>query len=154
MRPICPRCRRPVTVCYCDALTTLETKTRVVVLQHPREKDMPIGTARMASLCLPNLQLHVGVKWDGSAALRAATSDPERPAILLYPAEGARDILRDPPPGPVTLIVVDGTWSQARHIVRANPELASLPRYAFDAPEPSPYRIRNASRRCANRCAR
>jgi len=27
--------------------------TRVVILQHRRERDMPIGTARMAKLCLP-----------------------------------------------------------------------------------------------------
>lgn len=141
-RAVCPRCRRPVTVCYCAALTTIDTATRVVILQHPREEGMPIGTARMASLCLPRATVHVGVRWDGSDTLRDATSDPARPAILLYPGPGARDVLADPPKGPVTLIVVDGTWSQTRTVVRLNPALASLPRYAFRAPAPSDYRIR------------
>ncbi|RPI67076.1 MAG: NAD-dependent epimerase/dehydratase family protein, partial [Ignavibacteriae bacterium] len=81
--------------------------TRVVILQHPREKDMPIGTARMAALCLPQARLHVGVDWDGRHVLRDATSAPARPAILLWPGPGARDILTEPPAGPVTLIVVD-----------------------------------------------
>jgi hypothetical protein len=42
----------------------------------------------------------------------------------------------------VTLIVVDGTWSQARRVMRDNPLLQTLPRYAFTAPEASIYRIR------------
>ena len=145
-RSMCGRCRRPTSVCYCVALPRLDTATRVVILQHPRERDMPIGTARMASLCLPAAELHVGVRWTDSAPLTRAIGDPTRTPILLYPGPGARDILRDPPRGPVTLIVVDGTWSQARTVVRDNPMLQALPRYAFATPEPSHYRIRREPR--------
>jgi len=139
---MCSRCERPVTVCYCSALTTLETRSRIVILQHPREQGMPIGTAHMAHLCLPQSSLHVGIEWDDTDVLRDACCDLERPPILLYPGPEARDILRDPPSSPVTLIVVDGTWSQAHTVVRDNPRLAALPRYTFEAPEPSNYRIR------------
>jgi DTW domain-containing protein YfiP len=132
-------------VCYCHALPRIDTATRVVILQHPRERDMPIGTARMASLCLPRAELRVGIQWTGEL-LAGAIGDPARPAILLYPGPGARDILRDPPRGPVTLVVVDGTWSQARTVVRDNPVLQALPRYAFATPEPSQYRIRREPR--------
>lgn len=145
-RPVCARCRRPTKVCYCAALPTLDTTTRVVILQHPRERDMPIGTARMASLCLPNAALHVGVRWDAHAPLAAALGDPARPPILLYPGPGAKDILAEPPRGPVTLVVVDGTWSQAKTVVRDNPVLQALPRYAFSTPAPSQYRIRKEPR--------
>jgi len=141
-RAMCPRCRRPTTVCYCAAIEPLSTATRVMILQHPRERDVPIGTARMASLCLPNAVLRVGVRWDDDPALAAVLADPARPPILLYPGPGARDILREPPTGPVTLVVVDGTWSQAKTVVRDNAVLRALPRYAFRAPEPSQYRIR------------
>src|SRR5204863_4222267 len=65
---------------------------------------------------------------------------------LLYPGPGARDILREPPAHPVTLVVVDGTWSQAKTVVRDNPILRALPRYAFATPEPSQYRIRREPR--------
>ncbi len=141
-REVCARCRRPVSVCYCAHVRPLETRTRIVLLQHPRERDVPIGTARMASLCLPNAELHVGVHWRGSTALARALSDPERPAALLYPGPGAVDVVAHPPATPVTLVVVDGTWSQTRKVVRENPELAALPRYAFTPPSPSEYRIR------------
>ncbi len=129
-------------MCYCARLPRLETATRIVILQHTRERDMAHGTARMASLCLPGASLHVGVDWARHAPVMRALADPARPAILLYPGPGARDILREPPTGPVTLVVVDGTWPQARRVVRDNPALAALPRYAFTSPEPSRYRIR------------
>ncbi len=142
MREVCARCQRPTRVCYCAHVPHIETKTRVVVLQHPRERDVPIGTARMASLCLPQSELHVGLRVSDVPELASALRDPARPAILLYPGEGAIDVVRDPPRGPVTLVVVDGTWAQARKIVRGDPELARLPRYAFVPPQPSEYRIR------------
>ncbi|MBP9085288.1 MAG: DTW domain-containing protein [Kofleriaceae bacterium] len=141
-RPLCTRCRRPPAVCYCAELTLLPTKTRVVLLQHPRERDNAIGTAWMASLCLPNSELHVGIRWNQQSAMAAAITNPAAPAVLLYPGADAKDILLDPPQGPVTLVVVDGTWSQAKTLVRDNPILAALPRYAFSAPVPSEYRIR------------
>ena len=141
-RPRCVRCRRPEIVCYCAALPRLETRTKVVILQHPRERDVAIGTAHMARLCLPDAELHVGAHWGEHGPLRRALADAARPPILLYPGPGARDILCEPPPGPVTLVVVDGTWSQAHCVVRDNPVLHALPRYAFYAPEPSEYRIR------------
>jgi DTW domain-containing protein YfiP len=145
-RAVCARCRRPQRVCYCRHITPIETATRIVLLQHPRERDVAIGTARMASLCLPSSELHVGVDWDGSPDLARALSDPARPPALLYPGEGAIDIAQSPPPGPITLVVVDGTWSQTKTLVRHNSRLAALPRYAFVPPAPSEYRIRREPR--------
>ena len=145
-RVVCTRCRRPGTVCYCAFLPRLDTNTRVLLLQHPRERDVPIGTAHMASLCLPNSELLVGVEWEGDPTLDRLLSDPSRPPILLYPGPGAKDVTTDPPAGPVTLVVVDGTWSLAKKVVKLNPRLASLPRYAFTPPRPSEYRIRREPR--------
>jgi DTW domain-containing protein len=145
-RPICPRCRRPQAVCYCEHLPLLSTRTRVVLLQHPRERDMPIGTAHMASLCLEGSELHVGISFEGVREVSAAIGDPARPAYLLYPGEGALDVDREPPPGPVTLVVVDGTWAHARSLLRHNPSIKALPRLSFSPAAPSEYRIRREPR--------
>ncbi|HEY3351914.1 MAG TPA: tRNA-uridine aminocarboxypropyltransferase [Polyangia bacterium] len=141
-RAVCPRCRRPVRVCYCRHITPLETTTRVVLLQHPRERDVAIGTAYMASLCLPRAELHVGVDWSDSPALARALADPGRRAVLLYPGAGAVDLAPTPPAEPLTLVVVDGTWAQTRKVVRLNPALRALPRVTFTPATPSEYRIR------------
>jgi DTW domain-containing protein YfiP len=125
----------------------IETLSRVVLLQHPRERHMPLGTARMASLCLPNSELHVGNVWHRSRALLRALSDPERPPMLLFPSPDARDLDSDPPVGPITLIVVDGTWSNSRKMVRRDPTLSGLPKLGFRPARPSEYRIRREPHR-------
>lgn len=145
-RADCGRCARPLVACYCEHVTPVETRTRVVVLQHPRERHKAIGTARIAALCLPNAEILVGVDFERDERARSLLADPEAPAILLYPSPGARDLRSDPPKGPVTLVVLDGTWSQARTLLRDNPWLQGLPRVAFTPDRPSEYRIRREPR--------
>jgi DTW domain-containing protein YfiP len=113
-----------------------------VILQHPRERDVPVGTARLAELALRNVERHVGVEFSSSSAVTRAVTDPDAPAILLFPSDGARDLLSDAPETPVTLVVIDGTWSQATKVLKINPHLARLPRYCLRPAKPSRYRIR------------
>lgn len=148
-RAVCERCRRPTSVCYCAHLVSLETQTRVILLQHPREKKVPVGTARLAHLCLPGSELHVGLDFDNDAQVRAALTfaetpgdGPIRPAYLLFPGPNAIDLAEARPAGPITLVVVDGTWWQARKLLKRNTLLASLPQIRFTPPAPSNYRIR------------
>ncbi|MBI5547932.1 MAG: DTW domain-containing protein, partial [Deltaproteobacteria bacterium] len=79
--------------------------------------------------------------FDGNPELQAALSDPERPAALLYPGAGAQDLSAAVPKGPITLVVVDGTWAQARQVVRRSPALGRLPRYCFAPAAPSEYDV-------------
>ena len=141
-REVCYRCMRPARVCFCAHVPRLASPTRVLFLQHPREEFMPIGTARMAALCLEGAEVVVGVEVEGDPRVRDALDDPERTPILLWPGPGARDLAAEPPEGPVTLVVVDGTWSLAKKLVRSNPRVAALPRYALTPDRPSEYRIR------------
>lgn len=145
-RADCPRCGRPLVACYCAHVEPIETKTRIVVLQHPRERNKAIGTARIAALCLPALEIVVGVDFEQDERTRALLDDPARPAVLLYPSPGARDLATDPPEGPVTLVVLDGTWNQAKSLLKHNAWLERLPRVAFDPARPSEYRIRREPR--------
>ena len=140
-RDVCRRCRRPSVVCYCAHLPRLPTRTRVLVLQHPRERRVGIGTARMAHLALPNSILRVGIHF-ASDPVVTATLAGSAPSYLLFPGPAARDIRTLAIDEPITLVVVDGTWSQARTLVRVNPALAALPRIAFVPRRPSDYRIR------------
>ena len=135
-------CRRPKRVCYCASVQAIDTRTRVLILQHPRESDVPINTARIAALCLSNSSLHVGLDFAQDRGLRAALADEALPAVLLYPSDDAKDLALDPPPGPVTLVVIDGTWWQASKLFKLNPFLHSLPRYGLAPSEESRYRIR------------
>jgi DTW domain-containing protein len=126
---------------------SLPTRTRVILLQHPRERHVPIGTARLAHLCLPGSELHVGVDFEDDRQVQAALAgDPGRPAHLLFPGPNAIDLAEAEAEarlaGPITLVVVDGTWWQARKLLKRNAALAALPQIRFTPPAPSRYRIR------------
>ena len=139
-RPLCLRCLRPESVCYCGKLNHVETRTHVVFLQHPRERRVPVSTARMAHLSLPNSELHHGVEFEQDARIRALAAEPG--TYVLFPGDGAVEpaALRDTPPRNV--IVVDGTWSLARKVIKVNPTLRALPRIGFVPRKPGNYRIR------------
>lgn len=141
-RSVCAGCSRPSVVCICASIRRVSTQTRVVILQHPRESDVAINTARLVELQLERAERHVAVKLDEAPALRARLGDPAAPPILLYPGPDAIDLAQAPPPGPVTLVVLDGTWWQAKKLFQQNPELAQLPRYSLSPSAPSRYRIR------------
>ena len=136
----CLRCRRPAAFCLCSELVPCATRTRVVILQHPREHTMKLGTARLAHLALASSELHVGVRFDDHPRVMALAREP-RGVALLYPGSDAIPIDRVDAP-PHTLVVVDGTWHTARKIVARNRLLRALPRVAVHPDAPSAYRIR------------
>jgi DTW domain-containing protein YfiP len=114
----------------------------VLILQHPRERRVAIGTGRMTHLALPNSELHAGIVFEEHARVRALAAE----GALLFPGGAARapHELRDEHPR--VLVVLDGTWSQARSLYRLNPFLHELPRIGFTPPTPSGYRIRREPR--------
>ena len=138
-RLLCCRCHRPATACWCAGLTPIETATRVVFLQHPREAKVAIGTARIAHLGLAGSELHEGVDFADHPRVAELVARPG--TALLFPGEGAiaPDALERPPE---TLLVIDGTWPQARKMMALNPALRALPRIGFVPRKPGNYRIR------------
>ena len=71
----------------------------------------------------------------------ALAGEDGRPAYLLFPGPNA-STSRVRSDEPITLVVVDGTWWQARKLTKRNAELAALPQLRFTPPAPSNYRIR------------
>jgi DTW domain-containing protein YfiP len=140
-RAVCGRCRRPLSVCYCAHVPDLATRTRVMLLQHPRERHVAVGTARMAHLALPNSVLRLGIDFSTDPVVCAALKESP-PPFLLFPGPRAVDAAALPKDRAVTLIVLDGTWWQARKLLHLNPALAALPQVAFTPRQPSAYRIR------------
>jgi DTW domain-containing protein YfiP len=140
-RPSCRGCGRALVTCFCDRITVLPTRTRILLLQHPREQRVAIGTARMARLALPNSQLRVGLDFAEDREVRAALAQSAA-TYVLFPGPGASPIEQLPRDLSITLIVLDGTWWQAHKLLKLNPAIAALPRVAFRPRQPSAYVIR------------
>jgi len=132
-------------MCYCSGLPTVETDTRIVVLQHPHERTHPFGTARLVRMCLPNASLHVPFA-GFTGTLEHRVDVPERAAVL-FPHPDAPDLAELPAhERPDCLIAIDGTWSHAKRLYRENEWLHALPHVRLSPSAPSRYRIRKEPR--------
>jgi len=141
-RPQCPRCLRPTTHCLCPLIPSLDSRTRVLLLQHPSEVNHALNTARLAALGLVNAQLVVGEVFEGLSTL---LNPPGYQARLLFPADDAQPLQAyTPSDEPLLLVVPDGTWRKARKLLHLNPLLAALPRVTLADGGVSRYRLRKA----------
>ena len=141
-RPQCSRCLRPAAHCLCALIPSLDSRTRVLVLQHPSEVNHALNTARLAALGLNNAQLVVGEVFDDLPTL---LNPPGYQARLLFPADDAQPLQAYAPGAqPLLLVVPDGTWRKARKLLHLNPVLAALPRVTLVEGAVSRYRLRKA----------
>jgi DTW domain-containing protein YfiP len=138
VRAHCHRCRKPQAVCVCVELPRLANRTEVIILQHPREREHPFGTARFAELGLERVRTYVHYGLGRSPS--PIETLPEGTAVI-FPSEGARDLREvEPPPA---LLFLDGTWAQARTLHRINPVLATLQHLRITPRVQSRYQIRS-----------
>jgi tRNA-uridine aminocarboxypropyltransferase len=137
VRATCKTCLRPVSFCVCALAPPVDARTRVVLLQHPREARVAICSARLTRRALLNAELHRGVVFEDHARVRELAAAPG--AALLFPGEGsvpAASLAASPPP---VLFVLDGTWFHAGRMLSRNPALALLPRLSVTSEVPSSY---------------
>jgi tRNA-uridine aminocarboxypropyltransferase len=144
--PICNTCRRPTVACVCDRIVSYETERRVLVLQHPQERDALLGTAQILVASLPKAKLVVGLSWRNLAhALGEEGVDVRRWAVLFPDSESPGDQVASRRGATVPaktlegIIVLDGTWSKAKTLWWRNPWLSKLNRLTQKPTKPSIY---------------
>lgn len=142
MRPVCPRCHLPLPACLCAWVRPTANWLPLLVLQHPQEAAQAKGSLRLLGLSLSACRVQVGESFD--AAALAAWLGPPGSSWLLYPDAPGAPPAADGLPQPAQLVLLDGTWRQARALLRRHPALQALPRWALPGVAPSRYRIRRA----------
>jgi len=160
----CSRCDKPTSYCVCDRITPQAVRTRVLILQHPQEQDRDLGTASLLLAMLPTATKRVGLSWASLAhALEEEDVDPKRWAVLypsslkraLTPAELKmerllldRDGARHTGAPFEGIVVLDGSWSQAKALWWRNAWLLKLGRVVLHPTEPTIYgKLRKAPRK-------
>lgn len=137
----CERCLRPQAHCLCPLIPSLDSRTRVLVLQHPSEVRHALNTAKLAALGLRNAELRVGEVFEDLAELLEV---PGYRSALLFPGDEAQPLVTYADERPWLLVVPDGTWRKASKLLHMNPLLAALPRVTLAQVRPSRYRLRKA----------
>lgn len=139
-RPFCYRCWRTKILCLCNRVRVVDNPVEILYLQHPNERTMPFNTARLAHLSLTRSRLVHGLRFDGTPTIRDLLPRKEKVGIL-FPSPVAKD-LSEAPRDLETLVIIDGTWREAKKIIYLSPTLLEFPHYAFVPEKPSNYRIR------------
>jgi DTW domain-containing protein YfiP len=161
-----PRCLKPMPLCVCDAATPIDNRIALLILQHPQEQDKLLGSARLATQLFANATFRVGLSWPSLAKALGREADPRRWATLFlgslrptdFPAD--RDIavfdkknkaVEDQGralAGIDGVVVLDGTWSQAKTLWWRNAWVLKGKRIALKPQRPSQYgRLRREPRR-------
>jgi DTW domain-containing protein YfiP len=132
----CARCFLRDAYCLCGLVPRIETRTRFVVIRHFLEAWKTTNTARLAALALTNSEIRdYGVK--GQPFDASVMDAPD--TWLLYPDDRPQAPFSTPP---ARLLIVDGSWHQARKILRSNPRLWTLPKISLPPPPPEARRLR------------
>lgn len=130
--------------CLCSFLKVVPTPHRVVILQHPRETRSPLNTVPILRQVVPHVDVRCGVDFSSDEVVAQALSDTSRSPTLLFPGPGSRLLSSDGRVLPYTLVLIDGTWRQARSILRKNARLlAAMPQYRVEPREPGIYTLRS-----------
>ena len=114
----CVRCGAAEKRCICASTTSLMTTTKVVVVMHVFELKKPSNSARLLPVCLENAEVLVRGEKDRPMSTEVL-EDPDRELWVLFPSDDSVAVTPElvaQAQKPITLVVPDGTWPQARRI--------------------------------------
>jgi DTW domain-containing protein len=160
----CPHCGKAPELCVCEGIVPIDNKIGLLILQHPQEQDRTLGTARLTVHHFKNATLKIGLSWPSLAKILDRPADPQRWAILYLGSVKAaeispgRDIVAVNRKGEAEsdqdlrylegVIVLDGTWSQAKALWWRNPWMLRCRRIVLGPSRPSGYgKLRREPRR-------
>jgi DTW domain-containing protein YfiP len=161
----CPSCRKPLALCVCDGIEPIDNRISLLILQHPQEQDRELGTARLAALHFKDALVKIGLSWPSLSKILGRPTDPKRWAILYLGSVKADAVL----PGHEIVVVnkngnavdhqeaslreiegiilLDGSWSQAKALWWRNGWMLKCKRVVLGPKRPSRYgRLRREPR--------
>lgn len=161
----CPRCLKPRSLCVCEGIAPIDNKVSLLILQHPQEQDRELGTARLTALHFKDALLKIGLSWPSLTKILGRPTDPQRWAILYLGSVKAKAVLPERDIVVVNksgnavdrqdsalreiegIILLDGTWSQAKALWWRNGWMLKCKRVVLGPKRPSRYgRLRREPR--------
>lgn len=135
----CPRCFLPTPLCLCAEVPSVSTRTELLVIRHHKESLKSTNTARMAALAMPRCRI-ISYGSPGEPFDASVLEAPD--TWLLFPHTQKAPVPAGPPPA--RLIILDGSWGQARRMVQRVPALRRLPGLKLPPPPPYTRRLRRS----------
>ena len=136
----CYKCKRPSSSCICKHINPFQTKTRFIILMHPKEyKKEKNGTGHMTKLQLENSEIIVGVDFTNNERVNEILTKDNSCSFLLYPGKDTFNLSIRKSSEIISFIgnnpnifILDGTWPCARKMLKLSKNLQKLKRVSFD----------------------
>ena len=141
----CERCHMLTALCLCPVIPQIITRTKLVLVIHHRETRRTTNTGRLAALTLQNSEVLIRGNVDQPLSPKSLICE-DRQHLLLYPHEKSQELTKEylaQFKKPITLVVPDGNWRQARKIGRREPALVEIPWVKLPSGKPSEYLLRH-----------
>jgi DTW domain-containing protein len=138
----CPHCYMHGSLCVCNLITKIETRTKLLLVIHRIEARKPSNTGRLGTLCLTNSETWIR----GHEETRADAFEPDEKSqsLFLFPHEDATPVTEFVNSKlPITLVVPDGTWRQAAKVRNRVAGFNKIPCVSLPTDAPSIYRLRS-----------
>ena len=142
-RDYCFECWQAKDLCLCPHIKPTDSPIDLMLLQHPRERKMTINTGRIVKLGINNAKIYYGVNFDKESSFIKDLEATEGEVGILFPSPDAIP-MEEAPRTLKKLIVVDGTWNEAKKMLHRSTCLHKIQNYSIAPQEKSNYRIRKA----------
>ena len=130
----------PESTCICKHIHPVQTKTRFIILMHPKEyKKEKNGTGHMTKLQLENSEIIVGVDFTNNRRVNDILEKNNKASFLLYPGKDNFNLSTRNSTETIAFMgghphvfILDGTWPCARKMLKLSKNLQHLKRVSFD----------------------
>ena len=142
-RQKCYKCYRPKSSCLCAEINSFDTKTKFIILMHPKEfKKVKNGTGHLTHLSLYNSELFVGIDFTNHKKINEIIETHE--SYVLYPSKDALNLSSNKPNNDknMAIFIIDSTWSCSMKMLRDSKNLQSLQYISFDSTKLSQFKIK------------
>ncbi|RYZ98937.1 MAG: DTW domain-containing protein, partial [Moraxellaceae bacterium] len=145
----CERCLLAQDHCICSFSSPMHSCVDWIVLMHEDEVLKPTNTGRLVADVFPNTLVFEWARLTPPEGLTRILADPQRLIVLVFPSDdayGPDHAQRQAQLGNqrLTLILLDGTWKQARKMFNRTPWLAGIPTVAVPI-QSTQYALRKAA---------
>lgn len=146
----CERCLLAEHYCICEQVEQAQCDAAVCLLMYHNESFKPSNTGRLIAEVIPD---NYAFRWDRTAPepqLLALLQNPQYQPMIIFPASDVEDtsrvvtqIERVESKRPL-FIFLDGTWREAKKMIRKSPYLDKFPVLSITPEKLSDYRLRVA----------
>ncbi|SFC45983.1 tRNA-uridine aminocarboxypropyltransferase [Pseudoalteromonas denitrificans] len=145
----CDHCLIDINECICDGIEQAQCGLAVCMLMYHNESFKPSNTGRLIADIIPN---NFAFRWDRTEpdeALLTLLKDPQYQPIVIFPEDNvspARIMSTIARENDKTLLLIflDGTWREAKKMIRKSPYLDDFPVLAISPDKMSEYKLRVA----------